>query len=128
MESIELTALSGKISEHVDSYSKEVVHAIEKELDETADKILEYIKSNAPRGHQSQHLADSFIKESFGSGVHKTIVIYSKTKSSIVHLVELGFKHRSGKLVAARPFLRPAYDQFTPKMLEDITQIIKGGK
>ena len=128
MESIELTALSGKISEHVDSYSKEVVHAIEKELDETADKILEYIKSNAPRGHQSQHLADSFIKESFGNGVHKTIVIYSKTKSSIVHLVELGFKHRSGKLVAARPFLRPAYDQFTPKMLEDITQIIKGGK
>ena len=128
MESIELTALSGKISEHVDSYSKEVVHAIEKELDETADKILEYIKSNAPRGHQSQHLADSFIKESFGSGVHKTIVIYSKTKSSIVHLVELGFKHRSGKLVVARPFLRPAYDQFTPKMLEDITQIIKGGK
>ena len=128
MESIELTALTRKISEDVESYSEEVVIAIEKELDKTADKILEYIKSNAPRGHQSQHLADSFIKETFGSGIHKTIVIYSKTKGSIVHLVELGFKHRSGKLVAARPFLRPAYDQFTPKMLEDITQIIKGGK
>ena len=27
------------------------------------------------------------------------------------HLVEFGFKHTSGKQVAARPFLRPAFDQ-----------------
>lgn len=128
MESIELTALTKEISEAVDSYSQDVLIAIEQELDETADKILDYIKSNAPRGFQTEHLADSFIKESYGEGVNKTIVIYSKTKGSIVHLIELGFKHRSGKLVSARPFMRPAYDQFTPKMLENIARIIKGGK
>ena len=127
MESIELKALTPEIEKAVKKYSSEVEVALANKLEETATKILEYIKDNAPRTPWShEHLGDSFIKESYGEGSNKTIVIYSKTKGSIVHLVELGFRHRSGKYVAARPFLRPAYDEFTPKMLEDIKKIIKG--
>ena len=127
MESIELKALTPEINKAVKEYSKEVEIAIANKLEETANKILEYIKDNAPRTPWSKdHLGDSFIKESHGDGANKTIVIYSKTKGSIVHLVELGFRHRSGKYVGARPFLRPAYDEFTPKMLEDMKKIIKG--
>ena len=128
MESLELTALTPEIEKAVDSYSKEVVTAILKKLDETADQILDYIKDNAPRTPWTkEHLGDSFLKETYGEGVNTTIVIYSKTKGYLVHLVELGFKHRSGKMVSARPFLRPAYDQFSPKMLEDIQKIIRSG-
>ena len=128
MESLELTALTPEIEKAVDSYSKEVVTAILKKLDETADQILDYIRDNAPRTPWTkEHLGDSFIKETYGEGVNTTIVIYSKTKGYLVHLVELGFKHRSGKMVSARPFLRPAYDQFSPKMLEDIQKIIRSG-
>lgn len=128
MESIELTALTPEIQKAVKSYSKEVELAIVNQLEETADLILEYIKDSAPRTAWSkEHLGDSFVKESFGEGVNKTIVIYSRTKGSIVHLVELGFRHRSGKYVPARPFLRPAYEQFTPKMLADIKNIIERG-
>ena len=128
MESLELTALTPEIEKAVISYSKEVVTGILKKLDETADQILDYIKDNAPRTPWTkEHLGDSFIKETYGEGVNTTIVIYSKTKGYLVHLVELGFKHRSGKMVSARPFLRPAYDQFSPKMLEDIQKIIRSG-
>ena len=128
MESIKIEALTPQIEKAVKSYSSEVTLAIVEKLEETADKILDYIKSNAPRTDWSHpHLGDSFIKESYGEGAHKTIVIYSKTKGSIVHLIELGFKHRGGKVVAAQPFMRPAYDNFTPKMLDDIRKIMKGG-
>lgn len=128
MESLELTALTPEIEKAVKSYSEDVEKAIIERLEYTADQILDYIKSNAPRTpYTKEHLGDSFIKESYGEGVNKTIVIYSKTKGSIVHLVELGFRHRSGKFVSARPFMRPAYDEFTPKMLEDIKKIINGG-
>lgn len=128
MESLELTALAPEIEKAVKSYSKDVEKAIIEKLDYTADQILDYIKDNAPRTPWTkEHLGDSFIKETYGEGVNTTIVIYSKTKGYLVHLVELGFKHRSGKLVSARPFLRPAYDQFTPKMLEDIKKIIGSG-
>lgn len=43
------------------------------------------------------------------------------------HLLEFGYTHRSGKYVGPRPFMRPAYDMFTPKMLEDIKEIISKG-
>ena len=128
MEPLEITALTSEIEKAVKDYSKDVELAIVKRLEETADQILDYIKENAPRSPWTkEHLGDSFIKESYGDGVNKTIVIYSKTKGSIVHLIELGFKHRSGKHISARPFMRPAYDELTPKMLEDIKKIINGG-
>lgn len=113
-----------KLSAMVSSYCEEVQLKVMAKLDETADKILDYIRANAPRGTSQNHLADSFVKTKFGSGVNTTIYISSKTKSNIVHLVELGFRHRGGKYVAARPFLRPAYETFTPSMLEEIRRII----
>lgn len=116
-----------RLSKMVESYSDEVKQEIEELLDSTADKIIDYIIQNCPRSDGSNHLADSFVKTEVGSGVNKTIYISSKTKGSLVHLIELGFKHISGKHVAARPFMRPAYDIFTPKMLEEIKKLISGG-
>lgn len=121
-----LDNLAELIMDEVNSYTDEVIKELETKLDETADKILEYIKSNAPRSGQKDGLADDFVKADIGSGVNKTIVIYGKEKGMLVHLIEFGFMHRSGKYVNPRPFLRPAYDAFTPKMLEDIKVIIRG--
>ena len=41
------------------------------------------------------------------------------------HLVEFGFKHRSGKHVPARPFLRPAADQETPTYIRGFRGFLK---
>ena len=114
------------INKEIDTYAKDTLKGIEARLDETADKILEYLTSNTPRSGRTGALADDFVKEVKGSGITKTITIYAKTKGSITHLVEFGFNHKSGKYVAARPFLRPAFDALTPKMLEDIRNIISG--
>lgn len=123
-----LDKLSTSISKLVESYTDDVKKEAEKKLDETADEIVDYITQNCPRGDGgSNHLADSFIKTEIGSGVKKTVYISSKTKGRLVHLIELGFKHKSGKHVAAHPFMRPAYDTFTPEMIEDIKKIINGG-
>src|SRR5574344_1061502 len=121
-----LDNLAELIMDEVNSYTDEVIKELEAKLDETAEKILEYIKSNAPRSGQKDGLADDFVKADVGSGVNKTIVIYGKEKGMLVHLIEFGFMHRSGKYVNPRPFLRPAYDTFTPNMLEDITVSIRG--
>lgn len=126
--STSLDNLGVKITELINQYANGVKEEALIKLDETADKILNYIFSNCPRsGLGSNHLADSFIKTEVGSGLKKTIYISSKTKGRLVHLIELGFKHRSGKHVSAQPFMRPAYDTFTPEMLEEIKKIIEGG-
>lgn len=123
-----LDELGVRISDLIKDYSDDVKEGLEDRLDETAKQILDYIKSNCPRSDSgTNHLADSFILTTIGSGVNKTIYISSGTKGRLVHLVELGFKHISGKHVEARPFMRPAYETFTPEMLEDIKKIIERG-
>ena len=120
--------LGVRISDLIKDYTDDVKEGLEDRLDETAKQILDYIKSNCPRSDSgTNHLADSFILTTVGSGVNKIIYISSGTKGRLVHLVELGFKHISGKHVKARPFMRPAYETFTPEMLEDIKKIIERG-
>ncbi len=121
-----LDNLTEKIMDELNNYTDEVKKELEQKLDETADRILEYIIENAPRSGRKESLADSFIKEEIGEGYNKTIMIYSNKKGRLVHLVEFGFIHKSGKYINPQPFLRPAFDEFTPKMLDDIKGIIRG--
>lgn len=126
--SIDVDKLPMKLSEIVNEYSKEVIEGAEKILDDTASETLEYIKTNCVKSDfGNNHLADSFVLTVIGSGASKTVFISSSTKGRLVHLIELGFKHRNGKFVSARPFMRPAFDTFSPKMLEEIKAIIERG-
>ena len=95
-----------KISELVSEYTKDVQEEIVERLNHTADEILAYIKSNAPKGNSNNHLADSFVKTKVGTGVNQVIYISSKTKSRLVHLIELGFKHRNGRHLKCLKILR----------------------
>jgi hypothetical protein len=124
---VTLDDLGAAISSMVDDYAQEIIVKLEKRLDETAQEIVNYIKTHAPRSGGSKPFADSFISESQGSGINKTIFIFSNKKGKLTHLLEFGFTHRSGKYVGPRPFMRPAYDLLTPKMLEDIKRIIEKG-
>lgn len=124
---VELDKLPDKLSEIIEGYSDEVQKEALAKLEKAADDVLAYVSEHCPRsGYGTNHLADSFVKTEVGSGLEKTIYISSKTKGRLVHLIELGFRHRSGKHVAAQPFMRPAYDAFAPEMIEDIKRIIRG--
>ena len=127
MSLVTLDELGTAISNMVEEYAEEIILKLEKRLDETAQEIVKYISSHAPRSGGSKPFADSFVAEPQGSGINKTIVIFSNEKGKLTHLLEFGFTHRSGKYVGPRPFMRPAFELFTPKMLEDIKSIIEKG-
>ena len=124
---VSLDELGVAISNMVEEYAKDIMAKLEKRLDETAQEIVKYITTHAPRSGGSKPFADSFVAEAQGSGINKSIVIFSSEKGKLTHLLEFGFTHRSGKYVGPRPFMRPAYDLLTPKMLEDIKSIIEKG-
>jgi HK97 gp10 family phage protein len=125
--SISLDELTPRLGQIINDYTEKVKKDIEARLDKTSDEIIQYLKTNAPRGNSKVHLADTFIKSINGDGASKTVTIYSKEKGSLIHLIEFGFTHRSCKYVPARPFMRPAYDKLTPKMMEEIRAIIMKG-
>ncbi|MDZ4195849.1 MAG: HK97 gp10 family phage protein, partial [Candidatus Izemoplasmatales bacterium] len=107
---VSLDELAVEISELVESYAEDVIKAMEKVLDETADKVLTYIQSKAPRSGKSYGFAESFVAIPEGQGINKRIAIYSSNKGRLTHLLEFGFTHRGGKFVGPRPFMRPAFD------------------
>jgi len=122
-----LDDLGSEILGLVEAYTEDIKKSLEKRLDETANDIIKYINAHAPRSGHSKPFADSFVAEPKGSGINKTISIFSNQKGGLTHLLEFGFTHRSGKYVGPRPFMRPAFDLLTPKMLEDIKSIIEKG-
>ncbi len=123
----EIINLAKEISDIVDEYVADIQGKLEAELQRTANKILEYIKSNAPRGKYSKTAtADTFEVMKKGEGKNLTYIIYNKKKGRLLHLIEFGFEHRSGKFISARPFMRPAFDEFTPSMIEEIKKILEG--
>jgi len=122
-----LDELGLKISELVTDFTGDIMVAMEKVLDETAQKVLAYIQEKAPRSGRSYGFADSFIAIPEGQGINKRIAIYSSNKGRLTHLLEFGFTHRGGKFVGPRPFMRPAFDAFAPDMVEQIKSIIERG-
>ena len=124
---VSLDELGLKIGELVIEYTYDIKAAMEKVLDQTADKVLIYIQEKAPRSGQSYGFADSFVALPIGTGIKKTIAIYSEKKGRLTHLLEFGFTHRGGKYVGPRPFMRPAFDAFAPEMLDAIKAIIERG-
>ena len=124
---ITLDDLGKVIQDEIENYVEGIIPKLEKRLNDTAEDILNYMKRNAPRSGYKNAFADSFVASSQGSGLNKSISIYSEGKGGLTHLLEFGYTHRSGKYVGPRPFMRPAYDMFTPKMLEDIKEIISKG-
>lgn len=126
---ITLDQIGSAIEDMVDDYAEEVIKDLDKVLDETANDIVNYISSHAPRSGGSKPFADSFVAVPQGEGINKTISIYSNIKGRLTHLLEFGFTHKSGKYVGPLPFMRPAFDILTPKMIEEVKTIIeKGGK
>jgi hypothetical protein len=124
---ITLNDLGQAIENEIESYVENLIPKLEKKLNDTAEDILNYMKRNAPRSGYKNAFADSFVANAQGSGMNQSISIYSEGKGGLTHLLEFGYTHRSGKYVGPRPFMRPAYDMFTPKMLEDIKEIISKG-
>lgn len=113
-----------KISELIEK-SLDFDSELDEILDKTASDIISDIKETTPIGNSSEHLKDSFTALKEGTKVNKTVTIYSKSKGMLVHFIEFGFVHRSGRFVSARPFLRPSYEKEAPKMEEKIKEAIR---
>lgn len=124
---VSLDELGFKLGELVNDYTEDIKAAMENVLDQTSQKVLNYIQNKAPRSGRADGFAESFVALPIGRGITKTIAIYSEKKGRLTHLLEFGFTHRGGKFVGPRPFMRPAFDTFAPEMLEAIKAIIERG-
>lgn len=126
MVDISIDQLAAAITDAVRDYTEDVSDAIDRKVDETADKVLDAVVKDSPKrtGKYAKGFKKTDVSKLRGG---KRLVIWNKKDYRRVHLLEFGHAKRGGGRVAARPHMRPAYDQHAANLPDDIKRIIRNG-
>jgi len=125
MSNISIDQLAREITSAVREYTEDVAVAIDKKVDQVANKVLKETKALAPK--RTGDYARTFIKNKEGGyGQHRRI-IWNKKHYRRVHLLEFGHAKVNGGRVHAYPHLRPAYDKHAANLPDEIKNIIRNG-
>ncbi|WP_419877729.1 HK97 gp10 family phage protein [Brevibacillus centrosporus] len=125
MADISLDQLAAEITRVVREYTEDVSEAVEKKVDEVADKVLAEVTVSAPKRTGGYAKGFKVTKQDGGDKTRR--VIWNKKDYRRVHLLEFGHAKRGGGRVKAYPHLRPAYDKHAEELTDDIKRIIQNG-
>jgi Bacteriophage HK97-gp10, putative tail-component len=125
MAGIPIDQLAGEIVSAVREYTEDVAKAVDKKVDEVANKVLKEAQALAPK--RTGEYARTFVKTKEGGyGEHRRI-IWNKKHYRRVHLLEFGHAKVNGGRVDERPHLRPAYDKHGAALPDELKRIIENG-
>lgn len=127
MGNISIDQLASAITDAVREYTEDVSAGIEREVDETAQEVLEEVQRNHPYKDRTGNYTKGFKVTKQDRAGKARRVIWNKKHYRRVHLLEFGHVKRGGGRVAARPHLRPAYDKHAAQLPERIKRIIRNG-
>lgn len=101
----------------VKEFGDKVIEQQKIELNKASEKLLDEIEKTAPRSGSGKGIP---LVESFTifNENEFTNIIYSKSKSHIIHFVEFGTTNQ-----AAQPFMRPAFEKIIPEMENNIKKL-----
>lgn len=125
MANVPIDRLAAEITKAIQEYTEDVSEAIEQKVDEVADQVLEEVKRTAPK--RTGKYRRGFTKTNRNELGRVRRFIWNRRRYMLVHLLEFGFAKRGGGRVAGRPHLRPAFDKYVPKLIEEIRKIIRNG-
>lgn len=125
MVNIPIDRLAAEITKAVQEYTEDVSVAIERKVDEVAEKVLQEVKQTAPK--RTGKYRNGFVKTSRDAPGRTRRIVWNRRHYMLVHLLEFGHAKRGGGRVAARPHMRPAYDRHAAKLPDEIKRIIRNG-
>lgn len=127
MTKIKIDQLANEITKTIKAYTEDVSEAVSREVDKIADDVLKEVKTNHPYKDRSGDYTKGFKKTKRDAPGRTRRIIWNKKHYRRVHLLEFGHAKRGGGRVPAYPHLRPAYDKYTPHLMNNIKKIIRNG-
>jgi len=124
---ISIDQLAAEITRAIRQYTDDVTAAIVETVDQTADEILQEVKTNHPYRDRTGEYTKGFRKTKQDDPGRTRRIIWNRKHYRRVHLLEFGHAKRGGGRVPAYPHLRPAYDKHAPRLVDKIKQIIRNG-
>lgn len=124
---IPIDQLAAEITKAMRQYTDDVSAAVAEAVDETANEMLQEVKTNHPYRDRTGEYTKGFRKTKQDDPGRTRRIIWNRKHYRRVHLLEFGHAKRGGGRVPAYPHLRPAFDKYAPKLEERIKQIIRNG-
>ena len=117
--------LAEEIMQGLQEYADLADTAMKKAVRKSATQVKNEISANAPKdtGKYAKSWAVKTQKETSNS---LELVVHSKNRYQLAHLLEFGHAKRGGGRVAARPHIAPAEEKAIDTLEREIEKALKG--
>ena len=125
-QTIRIDQLADTVMKGLEDYAKLAVDDLKTDVQKAGKKVKEQIESTAPKdtGKYAKSWAVKKTKETSDS---IQVVVHSKTKYQLTHLLEFGHAKRGGGRVDARPHIAAAEQAGIDQLTRDIERDLRKG-
>lgn len=122
---ISINSLADVIMDGFNEYAKLATEEMKEAVKNASDTVKKEIKENAPKdtGAYAKSWTAKKVNETANS---LTIVVHSKNRYQLAHLLEYGHAKRGGGRVEGRPHIAPAEKDGKKQLQRDIENALKG--
>jgi len=125
-QTVRIDQLADAVMKGLEEYAKLATDDLKKDVKKAGDTVKKQIESTAPKktGKYSKSWAVKKTKETSDS---IQVVVHSKNRYQLTHLLEFGHAKRGGGRTRAFPHIEPAEQAGMEQMMRDIENDLKKG-
>lgn len=123
---VSIDDMADAIMEEMEKYADLAADSLKEAVKETAASIHKDIQSGAPADTRKYKKSWS-VKNVREDSESIDLVVHSRNRYQLAHLLEHGHAKRNGGRVAARPHIAAAEERGSEKLAEAIKEKLKGG-
>lgn len=124
-KTISIDQLDSAVMEELEKYAGLAADDLKDAVKETAKSVRKNIQNNAPVD-TGKYKKSWSVKNVHEDSESIDLVVHSRNRYQIAHLLEHGHAKRGGGRVAARPHIAPAEEAGNEKLVQTIEEKLKG--
>lgn len=127
MKKVSIDKLADEIMKGLEEYESLATEDMKKHVKKAARSIRKDIKDIAPKGETGKYKESWSAKTTKETANSIEIVVHSKNRYQLAHLLEKGHVLRQGGRTRAQPHIKPAEEKGIKELEENIKRSLKNG-
>lgn len=123
-QNISIDRLASAIMDTLLDYADAATEDVKQAVKETADSVRDEIRQNAPR-NTGDYAKSWAVKKQKESSSALSLVVHSRNRYQLTHLLEFGHAKRGGGRVSAQPHIAKAEEHGIERLEENIRKALE---
>jgi hypothetical protein len=124
---VKIDNLASEIMKGLEDYSKMASDELKSEVKKAAKNIKQDIKDTAPVGRTGRYAKSWTVKNNRETSNSIELIVHSRDRYQLAHLLEKGHVLRQGGRVKAKPHIAPAEEKGVRELEENLIRKLKNG-